>query len=294
MSKNPFRGLGVALVTPFLPDGSIDYPSLERLIELQISDGADFLCILGSTSEVPCIAPDEAERIKATAVRVAAGRVPLLLGMSDNCTARLVESISHANLEGFSGILSAAPSYNKPRQEGIYRHFAAVAEASPLPVVLYNIPGRTGVNITAETTLRLARDFANIVAIKEASGNITQIEDIMQGKPADFDVISGDDATTYELISLGAVGVISVLGNALTRLFATMVHDMLGGRGDEAREIHRKLNDIYKLMAVDGNPAGVKALLSIQGKLQNVLRLPLVPATDKTTSELRTALAALR
>lgn len=293
MAKNPFRGLGVALVTPFNADGTVDYDALRRLVDGQISEGADFICVLGSTSEVPCIAADEAEKIKQTVVEVNARRVPLLIGISDNCTARLVDTVENADLKGFDGILSAAPSYNKPRQEGIYRHFAALSAASRLPIVLYNIPGRTGVNITAETTLRLARDFGNIVAVKEASGNITQIEDIMQAKPGDFDVLSGDDALTYELMGLGAVGVISVIGNSLTRLFSTMVHSLLDGDESRARAIHRSLNNFYKLMSVDGNPAGVKALLAIEGKVSDVLRLPLVAATGETHEEIRRELAAL-
>lgn len=293
MSRNPFRGLGIALVTPFNTDGTIDFASLDKLVEQQVCNGADFMCVLGSTSEVPCISPEEAEQIKAAVVKKVNGRIPLLLGISDNCTLRLVETIKKTKLDGFSGILSAAPSYNKPTQEGIYRHFSALAKASSLPVILYNIPGRTGVNITAETTLRLAREFENIVAIKEASGNITQIEDIMQAKPENFDILSGDDAITYELIGLGAVGVISVIGNSLTRKFSTMVHALLNGNDNEAREIHRALNTFYKLMSVDGNPSGIKALLSIEGKINDVLRLPLVPATKQTHDELRKAIAEL-
>ncbi len=294
MNKNPFRGLGVALVTPFNTDGTIDFPTLENLVERQINDGADFICVLGSTSEVPCISPEEAGMIKAAVVRKVNRRIPLLIGISDNCTARLAETVRNADLGGFDGILSAAPSYNKPSQEGIYRHFSALAKASKLPIVLYNIPGRTGVNITAETTLRLAREFDNIIAIKEASGNITQIEDIMQGKPEGFDLLSGDDAITYELIGLGAVGVISVIGNSLTKLFSQMVHLQLGGEEAGAREIHRRLNTMYKLMSVNGNPAGIKALLSIEGKVNDILRLPLVPATPQTHEELKDALAALK
>ncbi len=293
MTKNPFRGLGIALVTPFNTDGTIDFPALEKLVEHQVSNGADFLCVLGSTSEVPCISPEEAEQIKSTVTKKVNGRIPLLLGISDNCTARLVETVKTSNLEGFSGILSAAPSYNKPTQEGIFRHFAALAQASSLPIILYNIPGRTGVNITAETTLRLAREFYNIVAIKEASGNITQIEDIMQAKPEDFDVLSGDDAITYELLGLGAVGVISVIGNSLTKAFSTMVHAQLDGNDGEALEIHRKLNTLYKLMSVDGNPSGIKALLSIEGKINDILRLPLVPASQQTHDNLKKAIAEL-
>ena len=293
MTKNPFRGLGIALVTPFNTDGTIDFPALEKLVEHQVSNGADFLCVLGSTSEVPCISPEEAEQIKSTVTKKVNGRIPLLLGISDNCTARLVETVKTSNLEGFSGILSAAPSYNKPTQEGVFRHFAALAQASSLPIILYNIPGRTGVNITAETTLRLAREFDNIVAIKEASGNITQIEDIMQAKPEDFDVLSGDDAITYELLGLGAVGVISVIGNSLTKTFSTMVHAQLDGNDGEALEIHRKLNTLYKLMSVDGNPSGIKALLSIEGKINDILRLPLVPASQQTHDNLKKAIAEL-
>lgn len=293
MTKNPFRGLGIALVTPFNTDGTIDFPALEKLVEQQVSDGADFLCVLGSTSEVPCISPEEAEQIKSAVAKKVNGRIPLLLGISDNCTARLVETVKTSNLDGFSGILSAAPSYNKPTQEGIYRHFAALAQASSLPIILYNIPGRTGVNITAETTLQLAREFDNIVAIKEASGNITQIEDIMQAKPEYFDVLSGDDAITYELLGLGAVGVISVIGNSLTKAFSTMVHAQLSGNDGEALEIHRKLNTLYKLMSVDGNPSGIKALLSIEGKINDILRLPLVPASQQTHDNLKKAIAEL-
>ena len=294
MNKNPFRGLGIALVTPFNTDGTIDFSTLENLVEQQINNGADFMCVLGSTSKVPCISPEEAEKIKSVVVKKVNRRLPLLIGISDNCTARLVETVKNADLTGFDGILSAAPSYNKPSQEGIYLHFSALAKASKLPIVLYNIPGRTGVNITAETTLRLARDFQNIIAIKEASGNITQIEDIMQGKPEDFDLLSGDDAITYELIGLGAVGVISVIGNSLTELFSKMVHLELEGKEPEAREIHRKLNTMYKLMSVNGNPSGIKALLSIEGKINNILRLPLVPATQQTHDELVEALALLK
>lgn len=293
MTKNPFCGMGVALVTPFNEDSSIDFPSLTSLVEAQIESGADFICVLGSTSEVPCISPEEAEAIKAAVVKTAKGRVPLLLGMSDNCTARLTDNVAHANLDGFDGILSAAPSYNKPSQEGIYRHFSALAKVAPLPVVMYNIPGRTGVNISAQTTLRLATEFDNIVAIKEASGNLTQIEDIIEGKPSGFDIISGDDAITYELISLGAVGVISVIGNALTSTFSLMVHSLLNGDEEKARKIHRNLNDIYKLMSIDGNPSGIKALLSIQGKIKDVLRLPLVPATEKTHDAIKKAITEL-
>lgn len=293
MSANPFRGLGVALVTPFDNDGAVDYAALERLLNFQIENGADFICALGTTGETPCLTAAELEEIKRTVVRVAAGRVPILLGMSDNCTARLVETVKNADLTGIDGILSAAPSYNKPVQEGIYRHFRALAGVSPLPVVLYNIPGRTGVNITADTVLRLANDVANIVAVKEASGNITQIADILQAKPEGFDVLSGDDAITYEMLGLGAVGVISVIGNAYPRLFSSMVKYFRSGKEDEALVIHRRLNRLYKLMSADGNPAGIKALLAVQGRINDVLRLPLVPASEATHAALREVAAEL-
>ncbi|RHP64151.1 4-hydroxy-tetrahydrodipicolinate synthase [Bacteroides sp. OF04-15BH] len=284
MIQNKFKGLGIALITPFKADGSIDYDALIRLVEYQIKNGADFLCIMGTTAETPCLSLDEKTRLKELLVERVAGRVPLLMGCGGNNTAAVVHELKTANWQGIDGILSVCPYYNKPSQEGLYQHFKAIAEASPVPVVLYNVPGRTGVNMTAETTLRLARDFQNIVAIKEASGDITQMDDIIKNKPAHFDVISGDDGITFPLITLGAVGVISVIGNALPAEFSRMVRLALNGDYESARTIHHKFAELFKLLFVDGNPAGVKAMLHAMGLIENQLRLPLVP-TRLTTME---------
>jgi 4-hydroxy-tetrahydrodipicolinate synthase len=284
MAQNKFRGLGIALVTPFQADGRIDFDALDRLIEYQIQGGADFLCIMGTTVEPPTLSREEKRLLKEHFVERVAGRVPLLMGCGGNNTAAILEELQTENWKGIDGILSVCPYYNKPTQEGLYQHFAAIAKTSPVPVVLYNVPGRTGVNMTAETTLRLAREFENIVAIKEASGNITQMDDIIKNKPKHFDVISGDDGITFPLITLGAVGVISVIGNALPAEFSRMVRLALKGEYNTSLSIHHKFTELFKLLFVDGNPAGVKAMLSEMGLIQNVLRLPLIP-TRLTTME---------
>lgn len=286
--KNPFRGLGVALVTPFQPDGNVDYPTLAELVESQIAGGIDFLCVLGTTAETPCLTPDEKQAVIDFVVQTVHGRIPLLLGAGGNCTASVIEYLHTANLTGIDGVLIVAPYYNKPSQEGLYRHFCAVAASTTLPVVLYNVPGRTGVNITAATTLRVAADCPNVVAIKEASGNISQIEDIVASAPEGFEVLSGDDAITFELLSIGAVGVISVVGNALPETFGRMVHAALAGDYTTALPLHRSLGQLFKLLSADGNPAGIKAFLAEQGKISNTLRLPLAPASESTTQALRT------
>lgn len=284
MAQNKFRGLGVALITPFCTDGSIDFEALDRLVEYQIKGGVDFLCIMGTTAETPTLSLEEKRQLKEHLVERVAGRVPLLMGCGGNNTAAIIRDLETEDWSGIDGILSVCPYYNKPSQEGLYQHFAAIAKTSPLPIVLYNVPGRTGVNMTAETTLRLARDFDNIVAIKEASGNITQMDDIIKNKPQNFDVISGDDGITFPLITLGAVGVISVIGNALPAEFSRMVRLALKGEYSTSLTIHHKFAELFKLLFVDGNPAGVKAMLSEMGLIQNVLRLPLVP-TRLTTME---------
>ena len=289
MAQNKFKGLGIALVTPFKSDGSIDYDALTRLVEYQLSNGGDFLCIMGTTAETPCLSAEEKKTLKQLLVDRVAGRVPLLMGCGGNNTAAVVAELKEGDWSGIDGVLSVCPYYNKPSQEGLYQHFKAVAEASPVPVVLYNVPGRTGVNMNAETTLRLAHDFDNIVAIKEASGNITQMDDIIKNKPANFDVISGDDGITFPLITLGAVGVISVIGNALPAEFSRMVRMALNGEYEHARVIHHKFAELFGLLFVDGNPAGVKAMLHAMGMIENQLRLPLVP-TRLTTMEKITAI----
>jgi 4-hydroxy-tetrahydrodipicolinate synthase len=284
MARNKFRGLGIALITPFKTDGSIDIEALDRLVEYQIKGGADFLCIMGTTAETPTLSRDEKRLLKEHLVERVAGRVPLLMGCGGNNTAAILDELQNEDWRGIDGILSVTPYYNKPSQEGLYQHYAAIAKASPLPVVLYNVPGRTGVNMKAETTLQLARDFENIVAIKEASGFIPQMDDIIKNKPQNFDVISGDDGITFPLITLGAVGVISVIGNALPTEFSRMVRLALNGEFSTSLTIHHKFTELFKLLFVDGNPAGVKAMLSEMGMIENVLRLPLVP-TRLTTME---------
>lgn len=286
MAQNKFRGLGIALITPFKGDGSIDFNALNQLVEYQIKGGADFLCIMGTTAETPTLSSKEKALLREHLVERVAGRVPILMGCGGNCTADVVHTLQDTDLTGIDGILSVCPYYNKPSQEGLYQHFAAVSRACKVPVVLYNVPGRTGVNMTAETTLRLARDFDNIVAIKEASGNITQMDDIIKNKPANFDVISGDDGITFPLITLGAVGVISVIGNALPYEFSRMVRLAIKGEYGTSLAIHHKFAELFKLLFVDGNPAGVKAMLSEMGMIENVLRLPLVPTRLTTMKQI--------
>ena len=286
MAHNIFKGLGVALITPFTKTGEVDYTALRRLLDYQLSNGVDFLCILATTGETPCLTTDEKQKIKDIVVEKVAGRIPILMGCGGNNTSAVVHALKTEDFKGIDGILSVCPYYNKPSQEGLYQHFKTIAEATSLPVVLYNVPGRVGVNMTANTTLRLARDCENIVAIKEASGNFTQIDDIIKNKPENFDVISGDDGITFPLITLGAVGVISVIGNALPKEFSRMVRLALQGDYSPALHIHHKFTELFKLLFVDGNPAGVKAMLNAMGFIENELRLPLVPARITTMGEI--------
>ena len=285
--------MGVALITPFNEDGTIDFPALARLIEYQIQNGIDYLVALGTTAETPTLTEDEKARVRAFIIEKVNGRVPIVLGLGGNNTNAIVENLKTQNFDGIDAILSVVPYYNKPSQEGIYQHYKAIASATKLPVILYNVPGRTGVNMTAETTLRLARDFDNIVAIKEASGNITQMDDIIKNKPSDFMVISGDDGITFPLITLGAVGVISVLGNAFPREFSRMVRLALNGDYASALTIHHRFTELFSLLFVDGNPAGVKCLLHAMGYIQNQLRLPLVPTRITTYEKIRDVLQKL-
>ena len=294
MVRNIFKGLGIALVTPFKEDGSVDYKSLVRLVEYQLDNGADFLCILATTGETPVLTADEKQKIKETIVSLVGGRVPILMGCGGNNTAAIVEELQTRDFQGIDGILSVCPYYNKPSQEGLYQHFKTIAAATKLPVVLYNVPGRTGVNMTAATTVRLANDCENIVAIKEASGNLEQVDEIIKNKPNDFDVISGDDALTFPMVSCGAVGVISVIGNALPKEFSKMIRLQMRGEYDPARKIHHRFTDLFSLRFVDGNPAGVKAMLSEMGFIENVLRLPLVPMRIKNMQRMSDILKELK
>ena len=291
--RNVFHGLGIALITPFKKDGAVDFKALERLIEYQLTNGADFFCILATTSETPCLSADEKNKITDTVKAIVSGRVPILKYCGGNNTAAVIREMNSTDWSGIDGMLSICPYYNKPSQEGIYQHFKAISQDSRLPIVLYNVPGRTGVNMTAETTLRIAADCSNVVAIKEASGNADQANEIIKNKPERFEVISGEDALTFPLIASGAVGVISVIGNALPKEFSKMVRCALDGDMLGARKIHNSLAELYKLLFVDGNPAGCKALLSEMGMIENILRLPLVPASSSTCEKLRGKLAEL-
>ena len=289
MRETRLKGMGVALITPFKEDGSVDYDALLRLVDYQLENGTDFLCVLGTTAETPTLTKEEKEKVKRTVIDSVNGRLPILLGVGSNSTQAVVDSVKNDDMTGVDALLVVVPYYNKPSQEGIYQHYKAVAEATELPIVLYNVPGRTGVNMTAETTLRLANDFENIVAIKEASGNIAQMDEIIKNKPEGFDVISGDDGITFPLITLGAVGVISVLGNAFPREFSRMTQLALEGDYANALSIHHKFAEMCNLLFVDGNPAGVKAMLGIMGMIENKLRLPLVPARQVTCEKLSAA-----
>ena len=294
MARNIFKGLGIALITPFTLDGKVDYKSLKHLLEYQLANGADFLCILATTGEAPCLTAQEKEELTAFTKDIVRGRIPILKYCGGNNTAAVVEEIKTTNWTGIDGILSICPYYNKPSQEGLYQHFKAIAEASPLPIVLYNVPGRTGINMKAETTVKLAKDFSNIIAVKEASGSLEQVDEIIKNKPDHFDVISGDDALTFSMIASGAAGVISVIGNALPREFSRMIRLEFKGEYEPARKIHHMFTELYSLLFVDGNPAGCKALLNDMGMIENVLRLPLVPTTITTKQKMADILKELR
>ena len=294
MARNIFKGLGIALVTPFTADGEVDYKAIVRLVEYQIQNGADFLCILATTGETPCLSTEEKENIKKLVVDTNRGRLPILMGCGGNNTRAVVEELKTADWTGIDGVLSVCPYYNKPLQEGLYQHFKAIAEASPLPVVLYNVPGRTGINMKSETTVRLARDCENIVAVKEASGSLEQVDEIIKNKPERFDVLSGDDALTFSMVASGAAGSISVIGNALPKEVSRMIRLEFKGEYEAARTIHHRFTELYSLLFVDGNPAGVKALLHEMGFIENVLRLPLVPTRITTLQKMTEILKTLK
>jgi len=289
MTATNFNGLGVALVTPFKADLSVDHDRLATLVNHIIDGGADYLVVLGTTGEAVTLTPDERRAVSATAIEAAAGRVPLVLGAGGNCTSDVVAELKKPGFaKGFSAILSVVPFYNKPSQEGIYRHYKAIAEASPLPVILYNIPSRCGVNMTASTTVRIARDCPNVTAVKEASGNLHQVMEIIREKPGRFSVISGDDAMTVPMMSLGASGVISVAANAFPRSCSAMVKAFANGDTVSANTINRNLSRIFDLLFAEGNPAGIKCALAALGLIEEHLRLPLIPVS----ATLRKAIAA--
>ena len=292
MTELNLRGLGVALITPFNNDGSVDFEALSRLIDFQLDNGTNYIVALGTTAETPTLSMQENKEVSRFIVNIVNGRVPVVLGIGGNNTAALVEELKTTDFKGISAILSVAPYYNKPTQEGLYQHYKALSEASPLPIILYNVPGRTGVNITSETTLRIANDCRNVIAIKEASGNLGQIEEIIKGAPEGFSVISGDDAVTTAVIELGGIGVISVFGNAFPKEMAWLVDSALRGDSKNAREkMEADFSDLFHLIFVEGNPAGVKSILSQKGMIINRLRLPLVPVSEKTSLLIKEALS---
>jgi 4-hydroxy-tetrahydrodipicolinate synthase len=280
MDHKKFIGTGVAIVTPFRSDGSIDFKSLGKLLEHVIKGGVNYIVALGTTGESVTLTKDEKKAVVSFVTDTVSSRVPVAVGIGGNNTQEILDSINHNDLSGVDAILSVAPYYNKPSQQGLFMHFKAIAENTPLPVIVYNVPGRTGCNMAAETTVRLAKDFKNIIAIKEASGNLLQVMSIMKNKPRNFLVISGDDVLTLPIVSLGGSGAISVIANACPKPFSEMVSHALQGNYEKAASLHYKLFDLMNALFEEGNPPGVKAALEILKVSQNNLRLPLVPVSD--------------
>ena len=293
MRHNPFQGTGLALVTPFAADGSLDRAALVRLVNHSIDGGVDFLVVLGTTGETATLATDEKKQVLETVAETTNGRIPLVVGVGGNNTAAVCAQLEAGLPSGYTGVLSVSPYYNKPTQEGIYQHYKAVCGSTDAPVILYNVPGRTGSNVLANTVLRVAQDCPNAVAMKEASGNLEQAMAIIQSAPAGFDVLSGDDNLTLPLLACGAKGVISVSGQAYPRLFSGMVRDARAGRLEDAQRAHYELFTFTQLLFAEGNPGGIKAALAHLGLCDNVLRLPLVPVSDELNGKLRTLVAQL-
>ncbi len=285
MKHNPFKGTGIALITPFKSDKSVDVESLTKIVNHVIDNGADFLVALGTTSEAPTLSAEEKKLVIKTIIDTNRNRLPILLGMGGNNTEAVIEAIKAQDFTGISGILSVVPYYNKPNQRGMKSHFEAIADASPVPVVVYNVPGRVGVNLQAATCVELAK-HPNIVAVKEASGNLQQIMEILRDKPSDFDVLSGDDGITQPLMALGAQGVISVAANAYTKPFAQMMHAQKEGNTAEALRLHFGMLRMNQLIFADGNPSGIKCLMQRMGLCENILRLPLVPVCEKVEQDI--------
>ncbi len=293
MTNTIFAGTGVAIATPFRNDGSIDFKSMEKLIEHVISNGINYIVVLGTTGESVTLSKDEKTALVNFVIDVTAERIPIVVGIGGNNTREVISTVKQFDFSGVSGVLSVAPYYNKPSQEGLFEHFRSIASVCPVPVIIYNVPGRTSSNIGAETTLKLARKVDNIVAIKEASGSFSQIMEITKNKPNDFLVISGDDALTLPMLSVGAKGVISVIANAYPAEFSTMVKSALGGDFIKALSLQYKLMDMMKALFEEGSPAGVKAVLNIKKLAPNNLRLPLLPVNDKHYKKLEKLVKAL-
>ncbi len=285
--KDPFVGTGVALITPFRKQETIDFSKLEQLIDYVINSGVDYIVALGTTSEAATMTESERTALLQFIVESVNNRVPIMLGMGGNNTRAVTDVISQTNFDGIGAILSVTPYYNKPQQRGLVEHFKSIADASPVPVVLYNVPGRTSCNLAAETTLQLAEENSNIIGIKEASGNMQQIMEILRCKPAGFKVISGDDALTLPMIAMGASGVISVIANARPKEMSDMVHYALKGDMKKALPIHYSMLPLMHAIFEEGNPGGIKALLEIEGRIMNQLRLPLTKVSKVLYNKLK-------
>ena len=286
--KSPlFTGTGVALITPFRrqPE-TVDFTKLEALIEYIITSGADYIVALGTTSEAATMTESERAAVQEFIVETVAGRLPIMLGLGGNNTLNVTDTLARTNFEGISGLLSVTPYYNKPNQRGLIAHYRAVAEASPVPVVMYNVPGRTGINMTAETTLALASECPNIIGIKEASGNMGQVMEILRQRPSGFRVISGDDALTYPMLTMGADGVISVIANALPKEMSSMVRLAMKGDLKKALPLHFSMLPLMNAIFEEGNPTGIKSLLETEGIIVNSLRLPLVKASKQLANKI--------
>ena len=289
------QGTGVALVTPFNKEGGVDVPALERLVHTQVENGIDYLVVLGTTAETPTLSTEEKELVKMTVKKANNGRLPMVLGVGGNNTQTIVEQVREVSPKDYAAILSVTPYYNKPSQEGLYQHYKAVAEATELPILLYNVPSRTGVNMDYRTTLRLAKEVPTIIGIKEASGNIVQIMHLLRGRKENFLVISGDDATALPTVLLGGDGTISVLGQALPERYSRMIRQGLEGNYKEANAIQYQLLEAMELIFKEGNPVGIKALLSLLRVINTPeVRLPLVSATEGLQKELKTYLAYMK
>jgi 4-hydroxy-tetrahydrodipicolinate synthase len=293
MTKQTFIGTGVAIVTPFQQNGDIDFPALKKLVQYLTDGQVEYLVVLGTTGETATLNKEEKQKIFSYVVEVNAGKLPLVAGLGGNDTKETIHSFSHFNLDGYDAILSVSPYYNKPSQEGLYQHYKALSEASPLSIIMYNVPGRTGMNVSAETTVRIAEDCRNIIATKEASGNFDQVMQIMKYKPKDFGMISGDDGITLPMIALGAQGVISVVANAYPEIFSKMVRHCLSGDFSSARPLHYMLVDIINTLFAEGSPSGVKAYMNEMGICGNHVRLPVVPVSDKLLDKIKALKAAI-
>jgi 4-hydroxy-tetrahydrodipicolinate synthase len=294
MPEKKLTGTGVAIITPFRKDGSVDFKALEVHVNHLIKNGIDYLVVLGTTGETPVLSKDERQAIVNFVIEISEKKLPVIVGIGGNHTHAIIDIINETDFSGIEAVLSVSPYYNKPSQNGLYQHYKAIAEASPVPVIIYNVPGRTGSNISAETILKLSKDFKQIIAVKEASGNMPQIMNIIKDKTTGFKVISGDDALTLPMIALGASGVISVIANAFPSEFSTMVRFALNGKIEEARKIHYKLLPIIDAIFAEGSPAGVKAVLDILGISSNYLRLPLVPVSKELYKKLEKGVNDIR